>query len=175
MYSDENSSQSQKAFGYIFCSNMFWPSLSPMLFCLSFDSFELTVSFIFSYAFCDNTTGLLSKELQVEANAIDEVCSAASSLGNDIIDYNKLPEVDETVQMQIQSARAPLVAISNQLNEREQKLKDQLQRTGEFQDQFEDFERRLKNFDAKISEMKELPISAKSSKISLMLGNLEVS
>ena len=116
----------------------------------------------------------LFKELQVEANSIDEVCSEASALGNDIIDFNNLPEVDEAIHMQIDSARKPLADMIEELKIREQKLKDQLQRTGQFQDQFEDFERRLKNFDAKICEMKKLPIPAKSSKVAVMMDNLEV-
>ena len=120
------------------------------------------------------TTELLSKELQVEANAINEVCSEASVLGEEIIDFSKLPEVEEAVHMQIASARKPLADINDQLNDREQKLKEQLQRSGQFQDQFEDFDRRLKNFDAKISEIQKQPISAKSPKIAMMMENLKV-
>ena len=140
--------------------------------------YQIFVLFICFVCFCRIPIGITPpiffKELQVEANSIDEVCSEASALGDDIIDFSNLPEVDEAIHMQIDSARKPLADINEQLKTREQKLKDQLQRTGQFQDQFEDFERRLKNFDAKICEMKELPISAKSSKVAVMMGNLEV-
>ena len=139
---------------------------------------QIFVLFISYVCFCHIpvafTWPIFFKELQVEANSIDEVCSEASALGNDIIGFNNLPEVDEAIHMQIDSARRPLAGMLEELKIREQKLKDQLQRTGQFQDQFEDFERRLKNFDAKICEMKELPIPAKSSKVAVMMGNLEV-
>ena len=113
--------------------------------------------------------------MQVEANAINEVCSEASVFGDDIIDFSKLPEVEEDIHVQIKSARQPLADMIDQLNSREQMLKQQLQQTGQFQDQFEDFERRLKNFDGKVNEIKELPVSTKSAKIGVMMENLEVS
>ena len=112
--------------------------------------------------------------MQVEANAISEVCSEASVLGEDIIDFSKLPKVEEAVHMQIASARKPLADINDQLKDREQKLKEQLQRSGQFQDQFEDFDRRLKNFNVRISDIENQPISTKSPKIAIMMENLKV-
>ena len=95
-------------------------------------------------------------------------------LGDDIIDFNKLPELEQSIHRQLEATKKPLNEATKKLNDREQKLKEQLQKCGAFQDQFDDFQRRLSNFDAKINQLKDRPMSTKSAKNDLIIYELEV-
>ena len=105
---------------------------------------------------------------------MEGLCNEAMVLGDDIIDFNKLPELEQSIHKQLDATRKPLNEATKKLNEREQKLKEQLQKCGAFQDQFDDFQRRLSNFDAKINQLKDRPMSTKSAKNDLIIDELEV-
>eukprot|EP00112_Aurelia_sp_Birch-Aquarium-sp1_P005322 Seg1602.3 transcript_id=Seg1602.3/GoldUCD/mRNA.D3Y31 product="Microtubule-actin cross-linking factor 1" protein_id=Seg1602.3/GoldUCD/D3Y31 len=113
------------------------------------------------------------EELQVEANNIEGLCNEATMLGDDIIDFNKLPELENAIHKQLDERKKPLSEATSKLNEREQTLKEQLQKCGAFQDQLDDFQRRLSNFDAKINQLKDRPMSTKSAKNDLIIDELE--
>ena len=114
------------------------------------------------------------QELQAEASNIEGLCNEASTLGDEIIQFNDLPAVEEAIHKQVDEARKPLGDMMEKLNDRESMLKEQLEITGALQDQLEDFSRRLSNFDTKIKELQKEPISAKSAKVADSVKGLEV-
>ncbi len=115
-----------------------------------------------------------SKALQVEANNLKSLCNEASILGDEIKDFNNSPELEDNINKKLESLKKPVDDALALLDEREKKLKDQLQETGAFKDQFDDIERRLKNFESSVGSLQGRPISAKSQKASVLLSEIEV-
>eukprot|EP00794_Sanderia_malayensis_P004727 gene4727-5350_t len=113
------------------------------------------------------------EELQATANNVNSQCSQAAVLGNEIKEFNNSPEIEAQVDSELESVKKPIDAILALLDEREKKLKDQLQATGAFKDQFDDLDRRLRNFDATITQLNDRPISTKSQKIAILLSEIE--
>ena len=109
-----------------------------------------------------------------EAQEITLLCSEAELYGNEIIRFNKKdPVVEEAITERVKTLKDPMDEISAFLDNREKKLKEQLQECGAFQDQFDDFERRLKNLDERIEQQKDKPLSSKPARIAMTITEID--
>ena len=114
------------------------------------------------------------EEWLVEAQTVNTMCSEAELYANDIILFNKQDEdVEEKIKEQIRAIKLPVLEIIGDLEDREKKLKDRLQECGAFQDQFDDFERRLKNIDERIEQQKQKPLSSNPARITMTIGEID--
>ncbi len=114
------------------------------------------------------------KELQAEAANASSLCSQAAVLGDEVNEFSKSPEIEDDINKELESVRQPIDELLAMLNEREQKLKEQLQETGDFKDQFDDMNRRLKNFETTIKQLDDRLVSTKSQKVAVLLSDIEV-
>ena len=114
------------------------------------------------------------EEWQTEAQVINTLCCEADLYGSEVALFSKKePAVGEKIKERVSSIKAPLQEIITDLDDREKKLKDRLQECGAFQDQFDDFERRLKKIDERIQQQKEKPLSCNPGRIMFTITEID--
>jgi len=115
------------------------------------------------------------EELQAQCQEADNLFNEADVLGKELIESNgDQPEVAEPINEKLKANEKPIKECQDKLNDREKKLKDQLQECGAFQDQIDDFLRRANNFDKKIDQHDEEPLSMKEGPAAVSLEDLKV-
>ena len=124
----------------------------------------------------NTSTCFVLQEWQTEVQQVNSLFSEAEMFGKEIIDFNKKkPVVEDMVNEKLKEVKEPLDDIFSRLDDREKKLKDQLQECGALHDQFDDFERRIKKLDDRITQQNEKPLSSKPGRLAVTLGEIEVS
>lgn len=102
------------------------------------------------------------EELQNQLQEARNLFNEANTFGNEMIEAsNNDPKVKKDVKDKLAALEEPLKECIDKLNEREQKLKDQLQQCGAFQDQIDDFLRRVDNLGKKVDQQVDKPLSMK--------------
>lgn len=115
------------------------------------------------------------EELQNQLQEANNLFNEADMFGNEMIEANNDPNVEKDVKEKLKSVEDPLKEAIDKLNEREKKLKDQLQQCGAFQDQIDDFMRRVNNLDDKVDQQVEKPLSMKEGPMAVTLSETKVS
>ena len=115
------------------------------------------------------------EELQNQLQQANNLFNEAEMFGDEIIDFNgKDPVIEKCIRDQLEDVKKPLDENSEILNDREKKLKDQLKECGAFQDQVDDFTRRIKNIDDRVEQQMGKPLSMKPGPLNVTVADLEV-
>uniref|UniRef100_A0A7M5V1J7 Uncharacterized protein n=1 Tax=Clytia hemisphaerica TaxID=252671 RepID=A0A7M5V1J7_9CNID len=114
------------------------------------------------------------EEMQAVCQEADNLFNEADELGKELLEANdNKPEVEEPVKEKLKAVEEPIEDCKQKLDDREKKLKDQLQECGAFQDQIDDFLRRINNLDDKIGKHDEEPLSMKEGPAAVALEELK--
>ena len=116
------------------------------------------------------------ENLQAELQEANNLFSEAEGLGKQILDQNNNdPATKAKIDEQLKEKKKPLDELAELLNEREKKLKDQLQTCGAFQDQVDDFKRRIKNLEDRCDKQAVKPFSMNPVNMGAIKNNMDVS
>ena len=116
------------------------------------------------------------EDLQAELQEANNLFSEAEGLGKQILDQNDNdPATKEKIDEQLKEKKKPLDELTELLNDREKKLKDQFQTCGAFQDQVDDFKRRIKNLEDRCDEQAVKPLSIIPVNMGAIKNNMDVS